>query len=90
MHVFGVGWGRDQFRSKPGAATWAIRQLPKEHQLVMKRAKAICIGEENENWDETEKFILPCAQFIITQITKQISSFDLSNDNNKSITYFDE
>ncbi|CAN5408689.1 hypothetical protein BH10PSE19_BH10PSE19_03700 [soil metagenome] len=80
----------DQIRSKPGASTWAIRRLPKEYQLVMQHAKAICTGEENENWNEIEKFIQPCAQFIITWITKQISSLDLSNNNNKSITYFDE
>lgn len=80
----------DQIRSKPAAATWATRHLPKEYQLVMKRAKAICIGEENEHWNEIEKLTQPCAQFLITQISKQISLLDLANDHKKSITYYDE
>lgn len=80
----------DQIRSKSDAATWVIPQIPETYQLVMKRAKAICIGEEKENWDEIEKLLYPCAQFMMMEITKQISSFDSFNDNNKSITYFDE
>lgn len=38
----------DAIRSKPDAAAWALDRLPEKYQPVMKRAKAICIGEENE------------------------------------------
>jgi streptomycin 3"-adenylyltransferase len=56
------------FRSKQDAADWAIHHLPKEHQTVMQRAKLICIGVENEHWDDIQTLVKPCAEFIIAQI----------------------
>lgn len=56
------------FRSKPDAADWAIHHLPEEHQPVMQRAKLICIGVENEHWDDIYSFVKPCAEFMIDQI----------------------
>lgn len=41
--------GTDTIRSKPAAANWAIDHLPEKYRRVMKRAKAICKGEEKEN-----------------------------------------
>lgn len=78
----------DQIRSKSEAATWVINRLPKEYQCIMKHAKAIYLGDENENWNPLEKLIQPCVDFIMTQITQQISFIDFSNDKNKTITYF--
>ncbi|MCH9625079.1 MAG: hypothetical protein S4CHLAM123_02460 [Chlamydiales bacterium] len=68
-------------RSKPAAADWVINRLPKEYQPVMKRAKSICIGVENEHWKDIEKLIKPCADFIVEKIHSHISlvNFDDSN-----------
>lgn len=59
--------------SKPAAADWVINQLPDVYRPVMKRAKNICIGEENEYWDDIKALIKPCADFIVNKINEQTS-----------------
>lgn len=71
-------------RSKPAAADWVISRLPKEYQLVMKRAKAICIGLKNEHWDDIKELTKSCADFIVNKINTQVSLANF-NDRNKSI-----
>ncbi|MFI4957485.1 MAG: aminoglycoside adenylyltransferase family protein [Gammaproteobacteria bacterium] len=61
--------GTKKLFSKPDAADWAIERLPVEHQTVMQRAKAICIGLEDEHWDDLKPQIRPCAEWILRQIT---------------------
>jgi streptomycin 3"-adenylyltransferase len=39
----------------------------------MKRAKSICIGIENECWDDIEDLIKPCSNFMVDKINFQIS-----------------
>ena len=77
--------GTDAIRSKPVAADWAIDRLPEQYRAVMKKAKAICQGEEKENWDDIREFIKPCVDFIIGQINNKIIETKLSNNTNKSI-----
>jgi streptomycin 3"-adenylyltransferase len=74
----------DAIRSKPAAADWVINRLPKEYQTVMQRAKSICIGLENEQWDDIEALLKPCVDFIVNRIKAQISVVDF-NDSKKSI-----
>ncbi|HBB7077253.1 TPA: DUF4111 domain-containing protein [Legionella pneumophila] len=81
--------GSDTIRSKPAAANWAIDHLPEKYRPVMKRAKAICKGEEKENWDDIREFIKPCADFIIGQINNKVIEIKLSNNTNKSIKVAD-
>lgn len=75
----------DAIWSKLAAADWAIDRLPEKYRPVMKRARAICIGEENEYWDDIQSLIKPCADFIVSQINNQISVVELSDDTDKSI-----
>lgn len=75
----------DTIRSKPDAATWAIHQLPEEYHPVIKRALAICVGEENEHWDDMEVLIQPCANFILSRVNAHMSLLELSHCVNKSI-----
>lgn len=75
----------DAIRSKPAAADWAIDRLPEKYRPVMKRAKAICTGEENEYWDDIQPLVKPCADFIVNQINYQISVIELADSTNKSI-----
>ena len=79
----------DAIRSKLAAADWAIDHLPEKYRPVMKRAKAICIGEENEHWDDIQSLIKPCANFIVSQINDQISVLKFSDNSNKSIKLAD-
>jgi hypothetical protein len=42
-----------------------MNHLPKVYQPVMKRAKSICIGVENEYLDDIKLLINPCADFSV-------------------------
>lgn len=81
-------WSRlktDAIRSKLAAANWAIDRLPEKYVPVMKRARAIYLGEENEYWDDIQSLVKPCADFIVTQIDNQITIVELADNTNKSI-----
>lgn len=58
----------EAIRSKPAAADWVISRLSKEHQHVMNRAKSICVGLENEHWDDIKEITKSCADFIVNKI----------------------
>ncbi len=75
----------DAIRSKPAAADWAIDRLPEQYRPVMRKAKAICKGEEKENWDDLMELIKPCADFIASQINNTVLEIKLSNNTNKAI-----
>lgn len=68
-------------RSKPSAADWVIEHLPAEYQPVLKRAKSICIGAENEYWQDMETLIKPCADFMVDKINAQASLIDFDGSN---------
>lgn len=74
----------DQIRSKSAAANWAIKRLPKQFWPVVTRAKSICIGMENEHWDDLKTLIKPCSDFILEQINSQKALINF-NDSSKSI-----
>ncbi|MBA3816068.1 MAG: DUF4111 domain-containing protein [Parachlamydiaceae bacterium] len=79
----------DTIRPKPAAADWVMNHLPERYQLVMKRAKSICIGAENEHWDDIKVLIKPCADFMVDKINGRIplANFD---DPNKRIKLYAE
>jgi streptomycin 3"-adenylyltransferase len=67
------------------AADWVIDRLPEQYHPVIKRAKAICNGEEKEHWDDLGELIKPCADFIIGQINNKVIEIELTNNTTKSI-----
>ncbi|MFO2743702.1 aminoglycoside adenylyltransferase family protein [Legionella pneumophila serogroup 1] len=75
----------DAISSKPSAADWVMQHLPEAYQPVIMRAKSICIGAENEHWDDIKKLIKPCVDFMIDKIKAQISLVDF-NEPHKKIT----
>lgn len=79
----------DGICSKSNAADWAISYLPKEYQVVLQRAKAICIGLENEHWEDINTLIKPCADFIFNQVKEKIATYQLFNPINKAIKIMD-
>lgn len=76
-------------RSKPAAAKWAMNHLPERHQPVIKRAKSICMGIENEYWDDLKMLIKPCANFMMDRINEQIRLVNF-DDPNKRIKLYQE
>jgi predicted nucleotidyltransferase len=79
----------DTIRSKPTAADWVINHLPENHQPVMKRAKSICMGVENEYWDDIKVLIQPCVDFMGDRINGKIQSMNFE-DPNKRIKLYEE
>lgn len=79
----------DTIRSKPAAADWVMNHLPARHQPVMKRAKSICVGIENEHWDDIRVLIKPCADFMLDKINGRIPLVNF-DDPNKRIKLYEE
>ena len=79
----------DTIRSKPAAVNWVINHLTEIHQPVMKRAKSICMGIENEYWDDIKMLIKPCADFMVNKINELIPLVNF-DDPNKRIKLYEE
>jgi streptomycin 3"-adenylyltransferase len=80
----------DAIRSKPDAAAWILNlnRLPAAYQPVMRRARAICVGEEPEHWSDIEALVQPCADFMVDRIKAQMSQLESpesAEDANRSI-----
>ena len=73
--------------SKPDAADWAMNRLPEIYKPVMKRARSICIGEENEYWDDITVLIQPTAEYMISQIGNIITVIEASDYSDPSMHF---
>ncbi|MBA2710783.1 MAG: DUF4111 domain-containing protein [Tatlockia sp.] len=69
----------NQISSKPEAADWAIQRLPKSLQPVLNRAKMICVGLENEFWDDLSEHLKPCVQLMLSEIHELKLSLNLED-----------
>lgn len=69
-----------EIRSKPDAADWVIQRLPKTHQPVLNRAKSICLGMQDEYWDDIKSSIKPCADFMLGKINEKKLLINLDLD----------
>lgn len=65
--------------SKPDAADWAMERLPKTYKAVMNRAKSICIGDEDEYWEDIKASLEPCAEWMLQTINTIKLSINPSN-----------
>lgn len=75
----------NKIRPKPDAADWVIERLPSKYQQVMKRAKSICIGNEEEYWDDLNVCVRACSDFMTSRIIERKSSINF-NDTSKHIS----
>lgn len=69
----------NEIRSKPDAADWVIKRLPKMYQPVMNRAKSICVGLEDEYWDDIHVSVKSCADFMLSRINDRKLSINLKD-----------
>lgn len=61
-------------RSKDGVADWVLPRLPKEHRAVLARARAVYLGDaDDEHWDELQPRLRPYADFVIGEIDRAVS-----------------
>lgn len=60
-----------EIRSKDDAAAWALARLPEEHREVLARARAVYLGEEQEQWDDDlEPHIRPHIDYVVGEIRR--------------------
>ena len=57
-------------RSKDAAADWVLPRLPEEHRAVLARARAIYLGDEEEQWDDLQPRVRPHIDYVVTEIAR--------------------
>lgn len=67
----------NMIRTKPDAADWVIERLPSKYRPVMKRAKSICTGNEEEYWNDLNVSVKACTDFMISRIIEQKLTMNL-------------
>jgi predicted nucleotidyltransferase len=60
----------DVIRSKDDAADWALARLPDRHRAVLKRARAIYRGDEEERWDDLRAHVRAHAEYVVGEIER--------------------
>jgi predicted nucleotidyltransferase len=61
-------------RSKDVAADWALTRLPEEHRAVLARARAIYVGEEEEErWADLQPRLRPHVDFVLQEIERAVA-----------------
>jgi streptomycin 3"-adenylyltransferase len=64
-----------EIRAKDAAADWALGRLPEEHRPVLARARAVYLGEvEDERWDDIRPSLRPHADFVIREIERAVAA----------------
>ncbi|PVE11096.1 hypothetical protein Y717_17670 [Streptomyces scopuliridis RB72] len=56
--------------SKDAAADWALARLPAEHRPPPARARAICLGDEDERWDDLLPYVGAHADHVVAAIER--------------------
>ncbi len=59
-----------QIRSKDAAADWALERLPDEHRPVLAHARAVYLGEADEDWTELAPRVGPHVDHVLGQIAR--------------------
>jgi len=66
-----------EIRAKDAAADWVLGHLPEEHRPVLARARAVYLGEvEDERWDDLRLGIRPTAEAIVREIDRALAGTD--------------
>ena len=61
-----------EIRSKDGAADWALARLPDAQRRVLRRARAIYLGEEDDRWDDLATEIHPHAMHVVEELRRSL------------------
>lgn len=62
-----------EIRAKDAAADWVLERLPGEHRPVLARARAVYLGEvEDEQWDDLRARLRPHAEHVIREIERAV------------------
>ena len=56
--------------SKDAAADWALPRLPDTHREVLEHARAIYVGDREEDWDDIRGLIRPHVDHVVAEIAR--------------------
>jgi predicted nucleotidyltransferase len=56
--------------SKDAAADWALARLPEEHRPVLARARAVYLGEEDDQWDDLQARLRSHVDHVLGEIER--------------------
>ncbi|KUM72374.1 nucleotidyltransferase [Streptomyces curacoi] len=63
-------------KAKEAAADWALPRIPAEHRPVLAHPRAVCLGDDDERWDEELlPGVRPCADFLVAAIDAQAALY---------------
>lgn len=63
-----------EIRAKDAAADWALERLPEEHRAVLERARAVYLGEvEDERWDDLRSRLRPHVDFVVREVERAVA-----------------
>jgi streptomycin 3"-adenylyltransferase len=62
-----------EIRSKDSAADWTLARLPEEHRAVLRRARSVYLGEEDERWADLAGGIRPYGDYLAAEIGRLVS-----------------
>jgi len=61
-----------EIRSKDGAADWVLARLPNARRRVLRRARSIYLGEEEDRWDDLATSIHPHAMHVVEEVRRSL------------------
>lgn len=70
----------DTIRSKADGATWALDHLPAAHKQVLERARAICLGQESERWEDILSESMATAQYLVGKIKDKAAELERAGE----------
>jgi predicted nucleotidyltransferase len=59
-----------EIRTKDAAAVWALDRLTEEHRPVLAHARAVYLGDADEDWGELEPRVRPLADHVAAEIER--------------------
>lgn len=65
-----------EVRSKEGAADWALGRLPPDHRPVLAHARAVYLGEADEDWAPLRDRIRPHVDHVLAEIERAQDRLD--------------
>ena len=55
---------------KDAAADWALDRLPSEHRVVVARARAVYLGEADDDWTDLRVEVRACAELLEAEVRR--------------------
>jgi len=69
-----------EIRAKDAAADWVLGRLPEEHRPALARARAVYLGEvEDEQWDDLHSQLRPHADFVTREIERAVAATGMTD-----------